>query len=394
MNPELLKKLQELTASLRGGLVFNPLDELQKRATQTGEDFGYGLEKQHAQAGYAKAYPESQRAQSEMFSNMAMLALGIKAGEKPSLVPAIKTLDGKIVDGITHSHAYMDAGITEALPAKHEGYVDLAKGKFYTRQAAEKLMENFMSKSVKAQVAERSRQAGKDMGITTEDLNGKLYANRGTRADPPMTLEDMDRNVAEAKARKAKGAAMDSAVTLGSRLHDELSKNGGFTIDPKTGEPLTSGYSVGGGEKSGVLLKKSLADLKPNELQSFLDANKNKLLPGQAWGGWADNGTAYIEPADQITDLNAAQRLGNERGEKAIWDHASKSEIPLKAAQREAEAAHADEFASVMHKWHSVWGDLQNTAHDITNLNQERRASLLAALRTPDFIIPQVLKPK
>lgn len=455
MNPDFLKHLQQITAALRGGLVFNPLDELQKRATQYGEGVGTQLEHDRAVGAYSQAHPESQRARQEVMTNAAMLALGsIKPGERPSLVPAIKTLDGKIVDGITHAHAYMDAGISEPLPTKNEGYVDLSKNKFYTRQAAEKLMKNFMSPSVKNQVAERSRQAGKDMGITTEDLNGKLYANRGTRADPPMTLADMDRIVAKKNgsklpanlqgkefkndadkrirgalwentlkaaraARAAETAAAEAANAkkynldtdsraalkrgdlqrktgtpqdgdaLGSRLHGELSTNGGFTIDPATGEALTSGYSVGGGEKSGVLLKKPLADLKPSELQSFLVKNKSKLQPGQAWGGWVDNGHVYVEPADQVADLNTAQRLGNERGEKAIWDHANKAEIPLKASKQETAATHAEEFANVLDRWRSVWDQYTKAGHEVSNLHSDRRASLLHALRFPDILKPK-----
>lgn len=498
MNPDFLKKLAEITAHLRRGITLNgdPLGELQKRAKQAGEDFGYGLEKQHAQAGYAKAHPESRRAQEEMLTNGAVLALSMGTGERPTLVPAIKTLEGKVVDGITHAHAYGEAGITTPLPPKYEGYTD-PSGKFYTRQAAEKLMKNWMSPSVKAQVAERSRHAGKDMGITTEDLNGKLYANRGTRADAPMTLEDMDRIVAESKKRK--GAAMDSVPAFTERVisaalrandgkifsaptHGEafnaaesqgysadsfdnlsrssmaasngfvtnkgrfvsrkeaykLAKNanaiegpdaqtsdnywkdrlaaenfspdpnqvsgdalfrdlhdkGGFTYDASTWQPVSTGYSVGGGNKSGVILKTPLSELTPDHLAEFLKKNKDKIAPGQAWGGWVDNGHAYIEPADQVADLNAAQRLGNERGEKAIWDHANKSEIPLKAAKRDAEAAQRDQWSVTMDKWRSVWGDFENVGNDIKNLGQERRASLLAALRTPDFIVPQVLKPK
>jgi len=43
MWPELLK-------NLRNGLVFNPLGEMQKRATQFGESIGTGLQEKKAQA--------------------------------------------------------------------------------------------------------------------------------------------------------------------------------------------------------------------------------------------------------------------------------------------------------------------------------------------------------
>jgi hypothetical protein len=534
VNPDFLKKLAQITAALRGGLVFNPLDELQKRATQYGEGMGLQFEKMAAQAGYAKSHPQSERAQRKMFNNgmqnafMLMTGKPEAAAEKPILIPAIKTLDGRIVDGITHAHAYMDAGITEPLPPKLEGYTDPTGKKFYTRQAAEKLMKAWMSPSVKAQVAERSRQAGKPMGVTTEDLNGKLYANRGTKADEPITGDEFDKIVEKYRREKGKGAALDSVAVRfgpkrttigpndpygemtpptpsgkpdvtpqetvskaairfpdgtiidgrthldaaqeaslngygledaedgfltssgrflnrweaydlaeksnqvapgsmprlgsevltengnakpaenwlaphisvgpkrttigpndpippfwGTRLHDALTKNGGFTIDPQTGADLTSGYSVGGGEKSGVLLKKPLADLKPTELQDFLNANRSKLKPGQAWGGWVDNGHVYVEPADQVTDVNEAQRLGNARGEKAIWDHANKKEIPLKLQKAETAAATSDEFNDVLNKWTSAWAGFKDLGQRISSIHEDNRQDLISALQNP-----------
>jgi hypothetical protein len=407
VNPDFLKKLAQITAALRGGLVFNPLDELQKRATQYGEGMGLQFEKMAAQAGYAKSHPQSERAQRKMFNNgmqnafMLMTGKPEAAAEKPILIPAIKTLDGRIVDGITHAHAYMDAGITEPLPPKLEGYTDPTGKKFYTRQAAEKLMKAWMSPSVKAQVAERSRQAGKPMGVTTEDLNGKLYANRGTKADEPITGDEFDKIVEKYRKEKGKGAALDSVAVRfgpkrttigpndpvppfwGTRLHDALTKNGGFTIDPQTGADLTSGYSVGGGEKSGVLLKKPLADLKPTELQDFLNANRSKLKPGQAWGGWVDNGHVYVEPADQVTDVNEAQRLGNARGEKAIWDHANKKEIPLKLQKAETAAAASDEFNDVLNKWTSAWAGFKDLGQRISSIHEDNRQDLISALQNP-----------
>lgn len=68
MWPEILK-------SLRNGLVFNPLTELQKRATQFGEDVGTDLQAKRAQANYAVAHPKSQRAQLQRMANAATLAL-------------------------------------------------------------------------------------------------------------------------------------------------------------------------------------------------------------------------------------------------------------------------------------------------------------------------------
>lgn len=460
MDPDFLKKLAELTAALRGGLTANPFDELQKRATQFGEGVGLQMEHDRAQAGYAAAHPQSERAQRERIANAATMALQLGKGEKPILIPAIKTLDGKIVDGITHAHAYMEAGLIEPLPAKLEGYTDPSTSKFYTRQAAEKLMKAWMSPSVKAQMAERSRQAGKDMGMTTEDLNGKLYANRGTKADEPMTLADMERIMAkknkgkaaldsvvsklpaalqgksfkndvdkrirgalfekslrdERAARKAEataaqkanatdynltkedraalrrgdkqrstGIAQDSVASFAPRLISELKENGGFTVHPQTGEPVTSGYAVGGGNSAGALLKVPVAELTPEKFDKWLHENRSKFPADAALGGWIDNGDVYIEPSTQVADLNAAQRLGNERGEKAIWDHANKSEIPLKLGKAEAVAKAQDEYNDILQKWSQVWGQRESVKQELLSHHTAALDQLIKAIKNPDY---------
>lgn len=391
MNPEFLKRLAEITAQLRGGLTQNPLDEMQKRATQFGEGVGLQLEKDRAQAGYAKSHPESARAQQERIVNAAMFALGVlKPGEKPELRAAIKS-HGKVYDDLTHAHAYMRAGVDLSKPTipKNEGFID-QNNKWLSRQAAENLMDRWMSKSVKAQMKERSRQAGRPMGMTAEDVNGKLYANRGTNADEPMTLADFDRIMAKKKGR----AAMDSVATKlappsAKQLHKLLTENKGFTVDPRTGEAVSSGYAVGGGNQAGILLKKNLAELQPKELQTWLDQNAHKIAPDQALGGWVDDqGVAYIEPSTRVSDLNEAQRLGNERGEKAIWDHANKADIPLKAQKADAAAEKTNEVNDVLNRWHAVFNDYRKTGDEVRSFPDERRKSLANALRQHDIERP------
>jgi hypothetical protein len=442
MNPDFLEKLQQITAALRGGLLFNPLDELQKRATQYGEGVGTQLEHDRAQAGYARSHPESMRAQQERVNNAVVLALQMGAGgeglaERPQLAAAIKTPEGKIVDDVTHAHAYMRAGITDPLPAKMEGFTDKnVPNSYYTRQQAEKLMKSWTSQAVKNQMATRSQQAGRDMGMTTEDVNGKLYANRGTKADEPMTLDDLNRIMAKKKraaldsvavavahpladAVRAEGKVFnrgDNEATIffrGKQYHgadngstsayqdalstiphsvapsakpllESLKKNGGFTVDPQTGESVTSGYSVGGGEKNGILLNKPLADLNEASLQAFLNANHDKLPKGSKWGGWVDEkGNAYIEPADIHTDLNLAQRVGNDRGEKALYDLGAGKEIPLKAGKLDQ----ANEWRDTWNKWQSAIKDVNDLQPQLRDIADERAKALAEAYRNP--VTPQ-----
>jgi hypothetical protein len=92
---------------------------------------------------------------------------------------------------------------------------------------------------------------------------------------------------------------------------------------------------------------------------------------------------AYIEPSTHVADVNEAQRLGNERGEKAIWDHANKAEIPLKAQKAEDASDKQNEFRDIVNKWHSVWSDYTKTGAEVRALPDERRRSLADALRSP-----------
>ena len=385
MNPEILKYLQQLTASLRGGLVFNPLTEIQKRATQFGEGVGTDLEKNRAQASYARAHPESSRAQQEMMTNAATMALslgagGEGAGEKPTLRAAIKVPGRGIVEGTTHGEAYAKAGIYDPLPPRNEGFID-QNNKYYTRQSAEKLMDKWLSPAVKGQIAQRKHFTGTDTGITTEDVTGKLYKNYGTQADPSITADEFNDIVARAKKGRA---AMDSVASFAPQVIKQLQENGGFTVHPQTGEPVASGYAVGGGNQSGALLKVPVAELTPERLDRWLAKNRSKFPKNANLGGWVDeHGVAHIKPSENVADLNEAQRLGNSRDQISIWDHANNAEIPLKRGKAEAAAKAENEFQDTLNKWRSAWTGFQDVGEQVRQAPEQHRLEVKDALENP-----------
>jgi len=348
MNPDIFKAIHEFLAA------WTKPSELETRAQKIGEDFGLQLEKNKAQAGYARAHPESMRAQIEQIANAAALALGMGKNEGPPLrSSAIRTGPKSWVEGGSHFDAMLKAGLDPAkIRPQDEGFVT-REGKFVSREKGMAMMAKYMSAPVKAQIATRAEQSGKAPSLTSEDLKGKLYANRGTKAAPPITGRGNDlspeEQLAAARERQKKiWDSLDSVVTHmhegrtyrpsdvspfnGTWLHSLLKGNGGFTVDGSLRQkPVTSGFSVGAGSEPGhVLLKMPMKDLTPTKLQNFLNTHQD-FLRGKPLGGWVDDqGVAYIEPITIVKDEATARKLGAQRGEKAIYDLGAKKEIPMK----------------------------------------------------------------
>lgn len=341
MNPDFLKYLQQITSALRGGLVFNPLDELQKRAQQFGEGVGTDIEQKQAQAGYARAHPESQRAQNEMLMN-AIKTYGSMAnpealGEKPVLTAAIKTPTG-IVEGSTHGEAYAKAGIYDPLPPRSEGFVDQT-GKYYTRQAAERLLKPWLSPAVKAQVAERAQRVG-TTGLVSEDVKGKLYNSFG-KADEPMTEADLNRIMAQ----KNKGAfARPADARQGGGVFDTEQPGGLVALDAHEKKAIFQAAM------SDPALAKLLQKIAPSDLKKgqvpirnvheykalssiYNDIGKSMGLPsgrtaqaGRWLGGWDKTGLRTQPQGDfvQLLEdaiLNSAKQRGLPTDPKSLREY-------------------------------------------------------------------------
>lgn len=101
----------------------------------------------------------------------------------------------------------------------------------------------------------------------------------------------------------------------GEGLLKLLKESQGFTVN-QAGKALTKGFSVGAGEELGHVIKKPIEQLTAQELDQFL----SKVPKGHAIGGWLDNGMAYIEPTNILTNRRKAFELASKRGEKAFGD--------------------------------------------------------------------------
>lgn len=348
MWPELLKQL-------RSGLVFNPLDELQKRATQYGTDIGEGLQAQRAQSGYAKSHPKSQRAQAEMMTNAMMMALQLGTGG-PKTPKTWKPIEGVAAEHLARINLAAPEGLiapamankksglyntgimhAEAVPgllrylAKTGGQMEAnvngwltTHGRIVSKTEAYKIKKAELSPSVQAQIATRAQQSGKEPTLTSEDFRGKLYANKGTQADAPLTGADMDAIM----ARKKSGAPPD----IGADALDALQNRGGFSFDTRTGLPVGKGFAVGAGsEKGHSLLKLSLKDATPEAIQDWFHQNVSKFPKGSIVGGWVDDaGVAHIEPSTLVANEAKAHKLGAARNQQEVYDFQKKESVPVR----------------------------------------------------------------
>lgn len=100
---------------------------------------------------------------------------------------------------------------------------------------------------------------------------------------------------------------------------------GGATICPKTQKDVTRGYAVGFGGAE------SMPAVHARELTpEFLAAVDAAAGAGDALGAWMHKGRVYVEPVDVMQDKGRAIEAGRERGEIAIFDLNTGTEILCK----------------------------------------------------------------
>lgn len=102
-------------------------------------------------------------------------------------------------------------------------------------------------------------------------------------------------------------------------------KNGGATINPKTGQEVTAGYAVGG------IREFKFYDARLGQLEDITEACKKIRADHKTCmlGFWMDGGTLYVD-AIKICETQAqAEAIGNHFDEIAIYDLKNKREIVL-----------------------------------------------------------------
>lgn len=101
-------------------------------------------------------------------------------------------------------------------------------------------------------------------------------------------------------------------------IADQTSE-GGFTVDPATGDYPKSGYmvSVGGFEETYDIDSLSLSDIGNYRAKNWSNLESH---PNAYWGGWVeDDGTVYFDISVHTDSLDEAVRLGNRFDQRAIF---------------------------------------------------------------------------
>ena len=101
-----------------------------------------------------------------------------------------------------------------------------------------------------------------------------------------------------------------------------IQAGGGFTVHPKTLEAPTTGYMVGFG--GSIPWEKSEVDARVinNHLYAAEERGGDRY-----YGGWVDGNLVYLEQAQRFEDRELALAAARERGEKAIYDLTTQTEI-------------------------------------------------------------------
>lgn len=124
-------------------------------------------------------------------------------------------------------------------------------------------------------------------------------------------------------AGSVKLAAMADALSV---------KDGGFSVDPVTGNDVTSGYAVSVHPDCERII---LGTVTTDDLRAYVaDVADAATLPGRVLGGWRDpaSGCAYLDVSIVVDTLADALRLARSHGQRAVFDFAALASVPVPAA--------------------------------------------------------------
>ena len=102
-------------------------------------------------------------------------------------------------------------------------------------------------------------------------------------------------------------------------------KNGGATLNPKTGEPVTEGYAVGG------VREFKFYDARIEQVEDIVQAVR-KIRQDHKFcmlGFWMDGSTLYVDAINVTSCGEAARIVAETFGELAYYDLNTGSEIRL-----------------------------------------------------------------
>lgn len=124
--------------------------------------------------------------------------------------------------------------------------------------------------------------------------------------------------------------------------------SGGFTVSPKTGDSPKDGYQVAHTGATDFFDESALAHLDKEGLVNALQGIIHQHIsthadryndPSTYLGGWRETGKLWLEPSQNVANLDAAKALGAERNQRTIWDVKKGVPIPTGGTQGVTEQA-------------------------------------------------------
>jgi len=155
-------------------------------------------------------------------------------------------------------------------------------------------------------------------------IDGKAFGSKGSIFGStilPVTDELAGKGIDELK--KVGGF---NRKDLEERITEATIRDGGSTINPRTGEPVSRGYSVAltGTKPDGTgygLVVENTPEAIRSGVSKLLDKHEGLLsFEGMSIGTWIDGDKAYIDLAFNAANKSSAIDLARRYNQKSVWD--------------------------------------------------------------------------
>ena len=139
------------------------------------------------------------------------------------------------------------------------------------------------------------------------------------------SVQKFNTNHDPATGRFTSGTGMTSSVA--ESIISRTKANGGLSVRMVSGHEPRHGYMVAtSNEFSKIVDEKAFYERKTGIkiLADYAKANRSRLIDGKYYLGlWADGGKVYLDVSERVMERAKAERLGQQRNQKEIWDVAN-----------------------------------------------------------------------
>lgn len=120
---------------------------------------------------------------------------------------------------------------------------------------------------------------------------------------------------------------MTAILDTPTRLAVDLTRDGGFSVNPRTGQAPVSGYAVSTNPECN---RRFTGKVSAEDIRSYAFDHAAILVTGsKILGAWLDTetGITHLDVSTVVYDRSEALALAREHGELAVWDIARGIEL-------------------------------------------------------------------